>query len=142
MNCGTGFRFAPIAWRNHKGQMVVELSFLFPALIIVAVVAVNALSFAGECARFDREFRIAVLAECTTPSLTSASQITLETLENETFNWFSADEGELVRYTGTLTWYPTLFGMGLKNSVFGVSVFELHHECSLTVNPHQSGDIL
>lgn len=128
---------------NNRGQMVVELSFIFPIMIVVAVVMVNALSFAGECARFDREYRNAVRAQASTPSLSSGvPQISIELLENESMTSSSTESGELVEYRGTLFWQPTLFGMGLKDSVFGVSLFQLQHTCDLVVNPHQSGDIL
>ena len=54
---------------DKSGQMAVELSILFPIMIIVAVVLVNALSFASECARFDREARNAIRCEASTPAI-------------------------------------------------------------------------
>lgn len=127
---------------NNKGQMAVELSFIFPVLIVVAVVMVNALSFAGECARFDREFRNCVRTQATTPELNAEPNITFEPLENESFSCSLEDLGEFKRYVGELQWSPTLFGMGLKSSVFGVALPSLSHECSLTVDEHRSGDLL
>ena len=45
---------------DERGQMTVELAAAFPVLIIVAVIAVNALAFFSECAAFDNVFRDAV----------------------------------------------------------------------------------
>lgn len=45
---------------RERGQMTVELAVVFPALLAVAVIAVNALLFFSECAAFDRVAREAV----------------------------------------------------------------------------------
>ena len=50
---------------DERGQMTVELAAAFPVLIIVAVIAVNALAFFSECAAFDNVFRDAVRVHVT-----------------------------------------------------------------------------
>ena len=45
---------------DDRGQMTVELLVVLPVVLIVAVVAVNALTFFGDCAAFDRVARNAV----------------------------------------------------------------------------------
>ena len=53
---------------DERGQMTVELAAAFPVLIIVAVIAVNALAFFSECAAFDNVFRDAVRVHATSPA--------------------------------------------------------------------------
>ncbi|MFR1637832.1 MAG: hypothetical protein ACLSVD_00875 [Eggerthellaceae bacterium] len=54
--------------RDERGQMTVELAAAFPVLIIVAVIAVNALAFFSECAAFDNVFRDAVRVHTASPA--------------------------------------------------------------------------
>ena len=49
--------------RWQSGQMAVELAVVMPVLLVVAVIVFDALSFAGECARFDHIAAQAVLAQ-------------------------------------------------------------------------------
>ena len=46
------------------------------------------------------------------------------------------------RFTATIEFSPTLFGLGLKSSVFGVSLPHLEHAVSLTVDPYKPGVLL
>ena len=137
---------------EYKAQMTVELAVVFPVLIIVAVVMVNALSFAGECARFDRVARNSLRCENATPSIDenaeSALSRTRETLtadfasDNESVNVNVAGENwSNVELECELLWRPTLFGMGLKSEVFGVHMFELTHKTNLTIDTHRAGDV-
>lgn len=139
-------------FRDKKGQMTVELAVVFPVMIIVAVVMVNALSFAGECARFDRISRNSLRTETATPSIDestgaalSRTQETLESefvAENEEVNVSVAQErGAEVEFECELKWSPTLFGMGLKSEVFGLHMFELSHKNKYSVDPHRAGDV-
>ena len=138
--------------REHKGQMVVELAVMFPILIAVACVMVNALGFATECARFDRVSRNAARTEATTPAIDENNGETLQrirqTLEgnfaydNESTDVKIASEiGSNVVYECELRWSPTLFGMNLKGEIFGVSMFELSHKNSLVIDPTRAGDV-
>ena len=53
---------------RERGQMTVELAVVFPALLAVAVIAVNALLFFSECAAFDRVAREAVRVHTASPA--------------------------------------------------------------------------
>ena len=53
---------------RERGQMTVELAVVFPALLAVAVIAVNALLFFSECAAFDRVAREAVRLHAASPA--------------------------------------------------------------------------
>lgn len=43
------------------------------------------------------------------------------------------------RFRATLRFTPTLFGMGLKSSVFGVSLPQLEHSAELVVDAYKPG---
>ena len=50
--------------------------------------------------------------------------------------------GGHARFTATIEFSPTLFGLGLKSSVFGVALPHLEHAVSLTVDPYKPGVLL
>ena len=50
--------------------------------------------------------------------------------------------GSYQRYCGRLSFAPTLFGLGLKDEVFGVSLPRLVHEVALTVDAYRPGVLL
>lgn len=137
---------------NKEGQMTVELAVAFPVLIIVAVVMVNALSFAGECARFDRISRNSLRTETSTPSIDESTSASCSRVKEVLDEEFRADNESVevsilqekdfcVEFECELKWYPTLFGMGLKSEVFGVHMLELSHKNSLVIDPHRAGDV-
>lgn len=138
---------------DKSGQMAVELSIVFPIMIIVAVVLVNALSFASECARFDREARNAIRCEASTPAINEGYFGPASRIESALQSSFSASNESIsvsasksslftTRYECELMWSPTLFGIGMKTSVFGVQLFQLSHKCALSVDPYRAGDVL
>ena len=45
---------------GSRGHMTIELVVVLPVVLALAVVAVNALQFFGDCAAFDREARNAI----------------------------------------------------------------------------------
>ena len=52
---------------GSRGQMTVEFMVAFPCMIIVALIATNALLFFSECASFDRAFRQSVCTYAASP---------------------------------------------------------------------------
>ena len=102
---------------DERGQMTVELAAAFPVLIIVAVIAVNALAFFSECAAFDAE--------------NEAVRVSAE-----------AVSGGHTRFTGTLEYMPTLFGLGLRSTVFGIPLPPLTHAVSIAVDCYKPGVLL
>ncbi|OUO92126.1 hypothetical protein B5F40_02000 [Gordonibacter sp. An230] len=130
--------------------MVVELAAAFPVLIVVAVVAVNALLFFSECGAFDNAFRDAVRVHATSPSYgqgieQSRAQVgsVLSESFDEPFERVSVavrgTEGGHVEFEGTLELSPTLFGLGLKREVFGVSLPPLSHRTVFVVDRYKPG---
>lgn len=135
-----------------NGQGTVELAAVMPALLIVAVIAVNACTFFSECASFDRLSRQAVRTYATSPGYgQGADQGRLRVLSALESSFDSDNEhvdvdvesagGQCVCYTASLSYQPTLFGMGLKSEVFGVALPSLRHEASLVVDPFNPGVI-
>lgn len=138
---------------KESGQMTVELAVVFPVLLIVAVIAVNALLFFSECAAFDNTFRDAVRVHATSPAYgqTAAqgcSQVELalseafsQPYENSRVS-LEGTAGGHTRFSATLEFYPTLFGLGLRSSVLGVALPPLSHTVSHTVDCYKPGVLL
>ena len=138
---------------RERGQMTVELAVVFPVLLAVAVIAVNALLFFSECAAFDRVAREAVRVHAASPacgqgleqSCALVSQTVEQAFDRPYVGTRVAVEGTAgghARFTATIEFSPTLFGLGLKSSVFGVALPHLEHAVSLTVDPYKPGVLL
>lgn len=133
-----------------RGQMMVELCVVFPVVIVIAVIATNALSFFGYCAEFDRISRNAVRTYATAPAHGQATDESVALVSNAVESAFDAsnlqcevtankDYRGYETYDMTLKFTPTLFGLGLQTEVFGVSIPQLKHTSHLTVNPYKPG---
>lgn len=138
--------------RDGCGQATVEFAVALPVLIAVAVIAVNALLFFSECAAFDRAFRGAVRVFATSPAYGQGSSDACagivaaleETFPDDNLDVsVEAEDGGFghVTYRGTISFTPTLFGLGLKSEVFGVALPRLEHSATLTVDPYKPGVI-
>lgn len=138
---------------SEKGQMTVELAVAFPVLLIVAVIAVNALLFFSECAAFDNAFRDAVRVHAASPAYgqdveQSRAQVASALAESFDRPYLSSSvavegaSGGHATFSSTLRFSPTLFGMGLKSSVFGVALPSLAHTVSFTVDCYKPGVLL
>ncbi|MEG0323911.1 MAG: hypothetical protein RR547_01545 [Raoultibacter sp.] len=139
--------------KDQAGQMTVEFAVAFPVMLIVAVVAVNVLLFFGECASFDRIARDSVRVHAASPAYGQTTEQTValvrqaveESLaaDNETATVSVAGQSPgLTTFTATLRFSPTLFGLGLKSSVFGVELPCLEHSVSMTVDAYKPGVII
>lgn len=139
--------------RRFGGQMTVELAVALPVLVIIAVIAVNVTLFLGECAAYDNAFREAVRVHATSPaygegaarSLARVDAVLAERFDGE-FERSSVSvagsAGGKVTFTGMLTLRPTLFGMGLRSSVLGVSLPSMTHAVSFAVDSYKPGVFL
>ena len=139
--------------RGDAGQATVELVVVLPVAIALAVIAVNALSFFETCAVFDRLARqaicvyapasdagqgpaeVAALVESKLEEALGASNLSIEVTVR-------GQAGSYQRYSGRLSFAPTLFGLGLRDEVFGVSLPRLVHEIDLTVDAYRPGVLL
>ena len=139
--------------RGDRGQMTIELAVAMPVLIIVAVVAVNAVTFFGECAVFDRVVHEAVRVHAASPaygqgadqSCALVEQAVREAIDEPNID-VSVGCGaiglDFVQFTATLEYHPTLFGLGLRSEVFGVSLPTLSHATSYTVDVYKPGVVV
>lgn len=138
---------------KEAGQMTVELAVVFPVLIIIAVIAVNALLFFSECAAFDNLFRDSVRLYAASPAYEQGYEQSRALIEADLTNSFNSSfesldvvvegvSGGYMRFTATLNFYPTLFGRGAVTSVFGVSLPSLSHSVSLVVDCYKPGVVI
>lgn len=139
--------------KRNNGQMTVEMCVVFPVIIIIAVIITNSLGFASECASFDRMARNFVRVHAASPKISAStseleSQILSDLKEqfgrvNEDVTVTSTQESvTLRRYKCSLEWWPTLFGLGIKRSVFGISLPSIKHDCELLIGPYKPGDLI
>lgn len=128
---------------GEDGQMTVELALVFPVIIVVAAMAVNALLFFSECASFDRMAHNAIRVLATSPSLdeqptTLASQIEAtvreETGMEEVTCTVSGSSAGIKTYQISCSFAPTLFGMGLRSEIWGVPLPKLMHATQFAVD--------
>lgn len=139
--------------RSDSGQMTVELMVVLPVVIVIAVIAVNALTFFSTCAEFDRVGRNAVRVCAASPAYgqeLSQSAALVETAVSDELDLPNADVSVSVRQDAlghaafdlALSYRPTLFGLGLKDEVFGVSLPALRHTTCLVIDVYKPGMLL
>lgn len=136
--------------KGEAGQMTVELVAVLPVALIIALVVVNALTFFSECAAFDRLSRNAVRVCATSPGYgqtvadsVAKVQALLDgemTADNLTVE-VGAEQDALGHacFTMKLRFRPTLFGLGLRDEVLGVSLPALEHTETITVDSYKPG---
>lgn len=133
-----------------SGQMTVEFVVAFPVMIVIALVAVNAVLFFSDCASFDRLFRSSVCTYATSPAYGQGTEQSCSLVEQNLNESMGRDNlrikvdsmgsGEgTVTYTGTMHFQPTLFGKGNLSGVFGLSFPSLSHEERIAVCVYKPG---
>ena len=136
--------------RGDAGQATVELAVVLPVAIVLAVIVVNALSFFEA---FDQLARQAICAYAPSPDAGQGPAEVAARVESELEEALGTSNlaievtvqgraGSYQRYCGRLSFAPTLFGLGLKDEVFGVSLPRLVHEVDLTVDAYRPGVLL
>lgn len=152
-SCRHNYRCGLLDDGGKRGQMTVEMVIALPVMLVVAIIAVNALLFFSECAAFDRLAKDAVRIHATAPGYGEETSRCLANIQADLEESFdkeylhvsvSAQGRELghVRFIAALDFTPTLFGRSFSGSVFGVSMPALHHETSLTISPYRPGVIV
>ena len=133
--------------------MTVELAVAMPVLIIVAVIAVNAMTFFVDCAVFDRVAHQAVRTHAASPAYGQGSGQSCALVEQEIERALDrqnldisvtcgAVAGDFESYTATVEFHPTLFGMGLRSEVLGVPLPTLTHSTTYVVDVYKPGVIV
>ncbi len=130
--------------------MTVELLVVLPVVLIIALVAVNGLAFFGECAAFDRMARDAVRLCATSPgygesladSTAQVRSLLEEQLEADNLACEVSAERDVLGhglFTLKLTYHPTLFGLGLRDELWGVALPALEHRKTFVVDTYKPG---
>ena len=138
---------------GESGQMTIEMAVAMPALIVVAVIAVNACTFFYQCAVFDRVAHEAVRVYAASPAYgegsgqacASVEQTVRSQLDDQNLDVsvaYAKVGADFDEYRVTLGFQPTLFGMGLRSEVFGVSMPQLEHTTSYVVDSYKPGVIV
>ena len=145
--------FANRTATDESGQMTVEMAVAMPVLIVVAVIAVNACTFFYQCAVFDRVAHEAVRVYAASPAYgegsgqacASVEQAVRSQLDDQNLGVsvaYAKIGADFDEYRVTLSFQPTLFGMGLRSEVFGVSMPQLEHTTSYVVDSYKPGVIV
>lgn len=133
--------------------MTIEFVVAFPAMLIVAAIAVNVCAFFGMCAAFDNDFRDAVRTCATSPAYGQDVAQSCSLIEQELLRGRDSENVQVqvsarslaqghTAFLGTLRFEPTLFGLTLKSQVFGVSLPTLSHSEDITVDCYKPGVLL
>lgn len=139
--------------RAQRGQMTIELALALPVAVAVAAIVVNALAFMADCAEFDRLAHQAVRVHAVSPAygqgpaqscalVQSDIQASIDATNVEASVTYAGAAGDLVTYTATLLYHPTLFGMGLRDEVMGVALPALTHTVEYTVDVYKPGVVI
>ena len=139
--------------KDSAGQMTIELAAVLPVALTVALLAVNALTFFGQCAVFDRVAHEAVRIHAASPAYRQGAAQSCALVEADIMAAlgsenvdvsvsYSSAAFDLDCYTATLEYSPTLFGMGLRSQVFGVSMPRLIHSTDYVVDSYRAGVII
>ena len=139
--------------RESRGQMTIELAVAMPVLIIVAVIAVNTITFFADCAVFDRVAHDAVRVYAASPAYGQGADQSCALVEQDILAALDADNIDVAvshgsvgfdfdQYTATLVFHPTLFGLGLRSEVFGVALPALSHDTAYVVDSYKAGVIV
>lgn len=135
---------------DESGQMTIEFMAMLPVMIAVACIGMNAVTFFSECAAFDIQAKNAIRTYASSPGYGQDTQVAVGKIATALESSFcgnalnvsvearNAGSG-MTTYDATLSYAPNLFGMGLRDSVLGVSLPRLHHTASLTVRSYKPG---
>lgn len=138
---------------DEAGQATVELAVAFPVLLVVAVIAVNALLFFSDCAAFDRAAREAVRVHAASPAYGQGVEQSRAKVEGAVAAACNRQNlgvrvsvegaaGGHATFCATLEFRPTLFGLGLRSSVLGVGLPYAQHTVRCTVDAYKPGVLL
>ena len=137
---------------GSSGQATIELVMVLPVAIAIAAITVNACTFFGDCAAFDRLASDAVRVYATSPtygqdvsrdvaSIASALERGLAR-DNVGVAVSAAEHDGLMEFSLSMAYQPTLFGLGLRDSVMGVPLPRLSHCVLMTVDRYKPGVLL
>ena len=136
--------------RFERGQMAVELAVVTPVILLVLVIAIDMLVFAGECARFDHIAAQVVIDEGASPptgehdhesrlyAIEGALEIEFARRGSEvavTCEDTGALLASMVTYRCILGFVPWPLSLASAPSM-------ITHECTLSIDPYTPGELL
>lgn len=138
---------------DSLGQMTIEFVVLFPVMLMIALIAFNAILFLSECASFDRISRESASVFAVSPeSGRSTDQIcaqikgALDTFEQKDYLSCSVSSsnhgGGLTAYTATLLFTPSIFGAYPLRKVFDIELTLIEHSIQIIVDSYKPGVFL
>ena len=138
---------------RQTAQMTVEFVVVLPIMIILAIIAQNALLFFSYCAEIDNVSREAIRIYAGSPSYgqTKAATCSLinnyldEAIDSEFLDFEVSEESNLSgtqKFSVTASYSPNIFGMGVREEVLGVPLPRLRHTVALAVNKYNPGVIV
>lgn len=140
--------------KDTSGQMTVELAVVFPVLIIVAVIVVNALQFFGICAAFDRASHQTIRVYAASPAYGWDPATCCARIEQSLEAAFAENEGTTIavemqalgvglqEFTSRIEYLPSIFGMSVQGDVFGIALPRLVHTSRFVVESYRPGIII
>lgn len=135
---------------REDGQMAVELAVITPVILIILVIAVDMLVFAGECARFDHIAPQRIIAQATSAPMDGyAGDARVGAIQ-------SALEADFAKNGSSIEVSYENAGMALASMAVYHCTFRfapwplsiagaptvLEHECSIAVDPYTPGELL
>ena len=131
--------------KRIAGQMTVEFAVAFPVIAMIAAIACLSVAYMGFCASFDGAARNAMRLEADDGNDAAASaRIAAATGIDR--SCISVDRSRTglghMRYTATFSFDPSLVGLHVPTSIFGIEMPMLTHECSLVVSPYRKGVVV
>ena len=127
--------------KRIAGQMTVEFAVAFPVIVMIAAIACLSVAYMGFCASFDGAARNAMRLEADDGNDAAASAAT-----GIDRSCISVDRSRTglghMRYTATFSFDPSLVGLHVPTSIFGIEMPMLTHECSLVVSPYRKGVVV
>lgn len=133
--------------------MTIELAVAMPVLIVVAVIATNAITFFADCAVFDRVAHDAVRVHAASPAYAQGADQSCALIEKTIGEAIDQPNVEIgVRrgatgfgfdqFTATIEFHPTLFGLGLRTEVFGIALPTLSHSTTYVIDCYKPGVVI
>ncbi len=133
--------------------MTIELAVAMPVLIVVAVIATNAITFFADCAVFDRVAHDAVRVHAASPAYGQGVDQSCALIEEmigeaiaqpnvEVSVYRGATGFGFDQFTATIEFHPTLFGLGLRSEVFGIALPTLSHSTTYVVDGYKPGVVV
>lgn len=143
---GSCLRGMHIGRRRSSGQMTVEFAVVFPVLLMVGFISVNAFVFLGDCAAFDIVARDAIRLQADDGQHEAQGCVEIcariekgLSMEHEAVSVTGERTAAgHIRYVARTAFSPP-FLKGVR--VFGVAVPPLEHEVVFVVSPYRAGVI-